>query len=476
MNEQRRIVIGMIVLGLLMPAIAAGFWYAETNRDAFSKARAEQAIENGDWETAVAYAEQANSDELRLEAVYRSAVQALEGGDYAAAEELFLSLGDYGDAQTQVQACRYAAAEAQAQSGAYESARDAFLALIPYVDAAERYRECSYRIAEQYLSDGDTHKAFTVFDELIPYADAEARATEIAITLTEETDPEKALLFARGYSEADWQHIEQIAAARSALTHGRIAVGNEFALFLCADGHADAVGDDTYGQCRMDDFQNVTAVAAGYRHSLALKADGTVVAAGDNTYGQCDVSAWTNVTEIACGAWDSYGVCTDGTVLHCGFSAFDLSGWTDVRSIDACATALIGLKADGSLLCTSADGRFPGSTYCDACITTGAAFALSEDGTVRCADEAVAAWSDLVGIVNSASVLLGLKADGSLAVHPLMPLRANYLNDLLAVENVAEAAPGGSFAILLQRDGTLLACGEVPASIAAYIENNAPEA
>ena len=50
-------------------------------------------------------------------------------------------------------------------------------------------------------------------------------------------------------------------------------------------------------------------------HTVGLRADGSVVAVGDNAYGQCDVEGWENVVAIAAGDWHTVGLCRDGTVV-----------------------------------------------------------------------------------------------------------------------------------------------------------------
>ena len=469
MKRKTRLIIGIAVLSILVPTLVVVIWLLEKNRTPRYETLAGQALQDGDWEKAADYAEQAGSDTLRFEAVYAEAEALLQSGETERAEQAFLSLGTFRDAPARVQECRYAAAEALERAGDDAAAGEAFAALVPYADSLDRYRACRYRIAERLLAEGDTRAAFAAFAELVPYADAEARMEQIAVSLTGETDPQKAVAFAKGYSEADWLRMEQTSEARNALKRGRIAVGNAHAVFLFSDGHAEAVGDGSNGECNVAAFYDLTAVAAGYSHKIGRKTDGTAVAAGDNTYGQCDVGDWSDVVSIACGAWDTFGVRADGTLLHCGFSEYDLTGWTELRSVRACETALIGVRKDGTLLCTAAVGRYTGGSYCDACITTGAAFALTDEGTLRCASDALADCNDLVAVLNSASVLIGVRTDGTLAVHPLIPCNADYLADLKAQTSVAEVAPGGSFALVLHRDGTVSGCGDLPPAVAEFL-------
>ncbi len=56
----------------------------------------------------------------------------------------------------------------------------------------------------------------------------------------------------------------------------------------------------------------------GKGHTVGLKKDGTVVAVGDNTYGQCDVDEWSDIVKIAAGDWYTVGLKNDGTVLITG--------------------------------------------------------------------------------------------------------------------------------------------------------------
>ena len=49
------------------------------------------------------------------------------------------------------------------------------------------------------------------------------------------------------------------------------------------------MGASDKGQCDVEDWKNIVAIAAGDSYSVGLKKDGTVVAIGRNDHGQCDV-------------------------------------------------------------------------------------------------------------------------------------------------------------------------------------------
>src|SRR4029450_10579700 len=86
-----------------------------------------------------------------------------------------------------------------------------------------------------------------------------------------------------------------------------IAAGRRHSLGLCADGTVVATGTGTSGECRVEDWVQVVAVAAGNvhtasntgrSHSVGLRADGIVIATGWNGDGQCDVASWRDVTLV----------------------------------------------------------------------------------------------------------------------------------------------------------------------------------
>ena len=63
-------------------------------------------------------------------------------------------------------------------------------------------------------------------------------------------------------------------------------IGESRTLGLRTDGAVDACGWNTHGQCDVQDWRDMAAVAAGCRFSVGLRRDGTVVAAG-----RCDSGA-----------------------------------------------------------------------------------------------------------------------------------------------------------------------------------------
>lgn len=78
---------------------------------------------------------------------------------------------------------------------------------------------------------------------------------------------------------SDWQDIVAFAG-------GSNEVG------LRADGTVVAAGKNEHGQCNVDGWTDIVAIAANSRYTVGLRSDGTVMAVGDNGSGQCDVGSW----------------------------------------------------------------------------------------------------------------------------------------------------------------------------------------
>ena len=109
-----------------------------------------------------------------------------------------------------------------------------------------------------------------------------------------------------------------------------LACGRRHSLGVLADGTVAAAGNGTAGECAVQDWRDVVAVAAGNvhaarntgrSHSVALRSDGTVLATGWDADGQCQVGHWRDVVAVAAGWRRSFGLLADGRVLAAGRTA-----------------------------------------------------------------------------------------------------------------------------------------------------------
>lgn len=150
-----------------------------------------------------------------------------------------------------------------------------------------------------------------------------------------------------------------------------VATGWRHTVGLCIDGTVFITGYGSSKQLKEVDanhaeWENIIAIAAGggnvagKGHTVGLRADGKVVAVGDNTYGQCNVEDWTNIVAIAAGDWHTVGLCADGTVVsthpdldrypNLYSAACDVDDWTDIVQIAAGSGYTLGLRNDGSVV------------------------------------------------------------------------------------------------------------------------------
>ena len=146
-----------------------------------------------------------------------------------------------------------------------------------------------------------------------------------------------------------------------------IATGWRHTVGLAADGTIYITGYKSSSQLRQianhkEDWSDIIAIAAGggdtdpsngNGHTVGLKSDGTVVAVGDNTYGQCNVNGWADVVAIAAGDSHTVGLQADGTVLTTGKYETNLrlgDKWTNVVAISAGTEFTLGLGVDGIVI------------------------------------------------------------------------------------------------------------------------------
>ncbi len=468
MEQTKKRSVSLIVAMILVAMFVLGglfiFYWWTLNRGGVYAEKAMTAAAERDWDGAYAFAAKAErygEPDMNKAITYEKAAALSEDGSYAEAKELYSGLKGYRDADEQVLACIYGLAEQAQSRGALEAARDGFLSAAGYRDALSRADACRYAIAERKLNEGDAEGAFRDFLELGGFEDAERRAADIAVALTGETDEEKALLYAQGYEPEELDEQALLSGLREAYAGRRVAAGRGHAAVLTDAGTVRFAGDEGCGKSEVEAWTDIVAVAAGYAHTLGLRSDGTVVAAGDNACGQCEVGDWTDVVQIACGPFDSYAVRSDGTVLCCGYLSERavVSGWTDVAALGAGEDGLFAVRKNGMLLGGAAQGL---SERHDLCAVAAAGYfpaGLDRTGTAHSDVRDLSDWTDLYAIDGSATLLVGLKTDGTLRVLPLMPVPEALLSALAAERNVTGMSVAGTYVLLLHADGSVTAPG-----------------
>lgn len=267
-----------------------------------------------------------------------------------------------------------------------------------------------------------------------------------------------------------------------------ISVGTDHAVGIKADGTVIATGSNEYGQCDVNEWSDIVAVAAGGEHTVGLKSDGTVVAIGNNRNGQCDVSSWTDIVSVKAGYGHTLGLKSDGTVVAVGLNNYQ-QAFTDkyinVVQIYAQEWGTLVIKSNGMI--QDVDLSFVESrddegweSWTDVSKISGSVIALKKDGTVvaDCHNNEygqcnVEEWTDIVDIATGTHHTVGLKSDGTVvAVGRNIYGQCNVeeWTDIIAVFDNEWATIG------LKSDGTVVYTGSgVPAGVEKWTDMKIPE-
>ena len=357
-------------------------------------------------------AEEAAELEARNAAAYEEAEALFEAGDYADAAAAFQALGSYSDSRDRYNAATkeigYSDAEELLAAGYKAEAAIAFYKL-DYKDSREQSLAIWDQIAHRStivgayaatvgvktdgtiisVPEGYLSKELSGWTDIV---DIQAGGTNVHGLKSDGT-----VVFAGLYptditGASNWTDIVQVSGN---MTYEYDA--HEFIVGLRPDGTVIATGDNRWGQCDVESWDNIVAIATGSSLTVGLRTDGTVCAVGNNEAGQCDVSDWRDIIAIAAGSYHTVGLKRDGTVVATGNNRYmgygeisntgpcDVSKWTDIIAIAAGGYNTIGLKEDGTVVAVG-QGLYGA---CD-----------------------VADWKDIVAI-NADNTTVGLKADGT---------------------------------------------------------------
>lgn len=141
----------------------------------------------------------------------------------------------------------------------------------------------------------------------------------------------------------------------------RLRGDDDLLCMTVADGETLAYNYHTREVCRLDapygfvpeeepqvEFAGAVEVRSSGRHTVALFPDGHVEAVGENSYGECAVEGWKRVIQIAVLPRLTMGLCADGTLLRVGRYQEELTFTEPVRAIAGLGrTRLAFVLADG---------------------------------------------------------------------------------------------------------------------------------
>lgn len=151
---------------------------------------------------------------------------------------------------------------------------------------------------------------------------------------------------------------------------------------------------------------------------------------GEETKEKCE--AWEGISDICSNGTDAMGLKSDGTVI-CTNDKFssELSDWSDITDIECGGSTFLGLKADGTVLSLGGEMEFMASDWSginqiSASYSTIAG--LRSDGKVNVAtvsyvldfgQSEAKEWTDIVYVQASYYYILGVRKNGDIITTPL---------------------------------------------------------
>lgn len=281
----------------------------------------------------------------------------------------------------------------------------------------------------------------------------------------------------------------------------KVASSGNFSLALNTNGTVDAACNTNVSSDKATLFRKVIRGNEHFKgntdNSSGIQAS-VLPASFDDTYDWNCVGNWRMISDVAAGAEHVVGLRLDGTVISSGANGdgqCNTSGWKDIVAVAAGSYHTVGLKKDGTVVAT---GRNE-SKQCDvdvwnytgddakekenAKIVAIAAnnmytLGLRKDGTVRATsgvgygEASVVGWENIVAIAAGTTVAVGLKNDGTVVV-------AGDDEDVLSQQtdtwrNIVQVSVGTSYILGLDYNGKLFhACRTVDPEEKYKIEKGA---
>lgn len=213
----------------------------------------------------------------------------------------------------------YAQACSDMKNGKYDAAIASFEALGDYKNSENLLLETKHSKANDLFEDGNYNQAILVYTELDGYRDSNRRIGELI-----------------------------------GIKKDSIAVGVNHTVAIKSIGRVVATGDNSFGQCNVDGWNNIQAVCAGANHTVGLDKDGNVFATGDNSHNQCNVSSWTGIVAVQTGDTFTVGLKADGTLLVTGYVGDEATinaykSLSNVVKISSCVNTTVCLLNDGTV-------------------------------------------------------------------------------------------------------------------------------
>ncbi len=256
---------------------------------------------------------------------------------------------------------------------------------------------------------------------------------------------------------------------------GSMAIGHYDGIALTSDGRVLHAGEDGHPDpAVVEGWSDVVCIDNEVGGAAAVTSDGRVLLSGFETesYENWDLTQFTDIKTVGIGRKTLYGLKNDGTVVATGEEAYVVSGWSGIKELSVGGDGsdiVVGLKHDGTVIAHGMDGVLDANNWTDITQISAGRYhvaGLKSDGTaVACGrtddkqdkgDRAVSGWSDLVYVRAGNMVTYGLKNDGTLVACGI-----DHYNVLRVTEweHIVGIYTGNICAVGLRADGSLITVG-----------------
>lgn len=240
--------------------------------------------------------------------------------------------------------------------------------------------------------------------------------------------------------------------------------------------------------------QQVKEIAASGNYFFILREDGSVLVTGHPNYKVESVNGWQNLKFIS----GKYGITREGTlvgstslyprnIVSChegtaGFAAvyedgtvyfefpyylsgdtssYDVSGWNNITQVVVGSNFVLGLKADGTVLCVGENADVQGEIsqwsnvkklYVDPDRGL-SVIGVTHDNTLLTIglDSTLQTWTEIADVAMGVNTILGLKTDGSVTGNT-----DAFDTDISKWQNLTQLVAGYSTMAGLRSDGTVI--------------------
>lgn len=266
---------------------------------------------------------------------------------------------------------------------------------------------------------------------------------------------------AGGYEDSAAKIIEINKSSLPTLSTGETTIA------VKKDGTVYAAGNNEYGQCNTENWDNIVSIDGYKNYTVGVKNDGTICSIGKNSN---EIKAWNNVVQISSGNFHTVGLMSNGNVVASNANKYNLDNvcnWKNIIKISTNDAHTVGLTSDGRVLTVGSnyDGQCDVSDWNDIIsIAAGNNFTvgLKKDGTVVAVgnnDDGqcdVSDWSNIIEIAAGSNHTVGLKSDGTVVA---VGNNACSQCNVSQWADIAAIAAGGYNTAAIRKDGTVIVFG-----------------